>query len=52
VELSTSGGDVSCSLDMSNIKKLSESKLVGDINGGGEKLYVHTSGGDISVTGK
>jgi DUF4097 and DUF4098 domain-containing protein YvlB len=52
VELSTSGGDVSCSLDMSNIKKLSESKLVGDINGGGEKLYAHTSGGDISLTGK
>jgi len=49
MELSTSGGDVSCSLNMSDIKKSSDSKLVGDINGGGEKLSAHTSGGDITV---
>ena len=49
IELSTSGGDVSCSLNMSNIKKSSGSKLVGDINGGGEILSAHTSGGDIAV---
>ncbi|MCW8804247.1 MAG: DUF4097 family beta strand repeat-containing protein [Ignavibacteriaceae bacterium] len=52
MELSTSGGDVSCSLNMSNVKKSSGSRLVGDLNGGGEKLSAHTSGGDISVTGK
>lgn len=52
IELSTSGGDVSCSLNMSNVKKSSGSRLIGDINGGGEKLSAHTSGGDISVTGK
>ena len=52
MELSTSGGDVSCSLNMSNVKKSSGSRLIGDLNGGGEKLYAHTSGGDITVTGK
>jgi len=52
MELSTSGGDVSCSLNLNNIKKSSESRLIGDINGGGEKLLAHTSGGDITVKGK
>ena len=51
VELSTSGGDVSCSLSMNNINKASGSRLIGDINSGGEKLSAHTSGGDITVTG-
>ncbi|MBP1682959.1 MAG: hypothetical protein H6Q27_523, partial [Ignavibacteriaceae bacterium] len=50
IELSTSGGDVSCSLNMSNVKKSSGSRLIGDLNGGGEKLLAHTSGGDITVT--
>ena len=50
MELSTSGGDVSCSLNMSNMKKSSGSRLIGDLNGGGEKLLAHTSGGDITVT--
>jgi len=50
IELSTSGGDVSCSLSMSNVKKSSGSRLIGDLNGGGEKLLAHTSGGDITVT--
>lgn len=52
MELSTSGGDVSCSLTMSNVKKTSSSRLVADLNGGGEKLSAHTSGGDISVIEK
>ena len=52
MELSTSGGDVSCSLTMSNVKKTSSSRLVADLNGGGEKLSAHTSGGDISVAEK
>ena len=49
MELSTSGGDVSCSLNMSDVIKSTDSKLSGDMNGGGEKLFAHTSGGDISV---
>jgi len=52
MELSTSGGDVSCSLNMSNVKKSSGSRLIGDLNGGGEKLLAHTSGGDITVAEK
>jgi len=52
MQLATSGGDVSCSLNMSNVKKSSGSRLIGDLNGGGEKFWVHTSGGDITVTGK
>jgi hypothetical protein len=52
MELSTSGGDVSCSLNMTNVKKSSGSRLIGDLNGGGEKLLAHTSGGDITVMEK
>lgn len=52
MELSTSGGDVSCTLNMTNVKKSSGSKLVGDLNNGGEKLYARTSGGDITVEEK
>ena len=52
VDLSTSGGEVSCSLTMNNIKRSYETSLVGDINGGGEKLTAHTSGGDITVAEK
>jgi DUF4097 and DUF4098 domain-containing protein YvlB len=50
MELSTSGGDVSCSLNMSNVKKSSGSRLIGDLNGGGQKLSAQTSGGDITVS--
>jgi hypothetical protein len=50
IELSTSGGDVSCLLNMSNVKKSSGTRISGDLNGGGEKLSAHTSGGDITVT--
>lgn len=52
MELSTSGGDVSCSLNMSNVKKSSGSSLIGDLNGGGQKLSARTSGGDIKVSKK
>jgi len=52
MELSTSGGDVSCSLNMSNVKKSSGSRLIGDLNSGGQKLSAHTSGGDITVSEK
>jgi hypothetical protein len=37
---------------MSNVKKTSSSRLVADLNGGGEILSAHTSGGDISVVEK
>ena len=52
MEISTSGGDVSCNLTINNATKLSERKLIADLNNGGEKFYAHTSGGDIDVRKK
>ena len=52
MELSTSGGDVSCNLSVNNTTKLSESKIIGDLNNGGEEFIAHTSGGDINVRKK
>jgi len=52
MELSTSGGDVSCNLTMNNATKLSEHKIIADINNGGMDFSAHTSGGDIDVMKK
>jgi len=52
LDLSTSGGDVSCSLSLNNITKSYETSLVGDMNGGGEIVVAHTSGGDITLSEK
>ncbi|MBS4034840.1 MAG: DUF4097 family beta strand repeat protein [Ignavibacterium sp.] len=50
VELSTSGGEVnSKEITLSNNSRMSRSKIIGDINGGGEKLIARTSGGDIEI---
>jgi hypothetical protein len=50
VELSTSGGDVSNSgIKISNATKMSSTKIVGEINGGGERLIAKTSGGDVEL---
>ncbi len=52
MELSTSGGDVSCNLSLNNVTKLSESKIIADLNNGGKEFIAHTSGGDIVVRKK
>jgi hypothetical protein len=52
MELSTSGGDVSCNLTLNNASKLSEHKIVADLNNGGNEFSAHTSGGDIDVMKK
>ncbi len=52
MELSTSGGDVSCNLSLNNVTKLSESKIIADLNNGGKEFVAHTSGGDINVRKK
>lgn len=52
MELSTSGGDVSCNLSLNNTTKLSDSKIIADLNNGGEEFVAHTSGGDIDVRKK
>lgn len=49
-ELSTSGGSVSNSgVTISNASKMSRTKIIGEINGGGEKLIARTSGGDVEL---
>jgi len=50
--LSTSGGDVSCKINATSTTKKSSHKFIAELNGGGEKLTVETSGGDITVLEK
>jgi hypothetical protein len=52
MEISTSGGDVSCNLTLNNATKLSEHKIIADLNNGGKEFCAHTSGGDIDVLKK
>jgi len=52
MELSTSGGDVSCKLKLNNVKEKSDTEIIADLNNGGEKFTASTSGGDISVEKK
>lgn len=52
VDLGTSGGDVDCDITLNNVKKLSETKIIGSLNKGGNLIKAHTSGGDISVRSK
>jgi hypothetical protein len=48
VDVATSGGSVSSDLPVT-ATRLSESKLNGTVNGGGEAIRVRTSGGDIKL---
>ena len=52
MELLTSGGDVSCNLTMNNASKLSDHKIIAQLNDGGYEFVAHTSGGDIDVRKK
>jgi hypothetical protein len=47
--LETSGGDVDCSLTLNDVKKLSDTEIIANINKGGKPLTASTSGGDVSV---
>ncbi len=47
--LETSGGDVDCNLTLNDVKKLSETEIIANINKGGKPLTASTSGGDVSV---
>lgn len=49
VELATSGGDVDCDFKLNRVEKLSRTKIIGELNNGGQKLIAKTSGGDIEV---
>ena len=48
LEASTSGGDVRSDLPVTSTVH-EDSRLSGTINGGGEPIYAHTSGGSISL---
>lgn len=50
--LTTSGGYVNCELNLTNVEKKTNSKIIADINGGGPNLRASTSGGDIDVLKK
>lgn len=50
--LSTSGGDISCELNTSNVVKITSSKFEANLNSGGAELIAKTSGGDIRVKKK
>lgn len=46
---STSGGEVTCDLPITMSGKFDESRIRGTINGGGNTIHAHTSGGDIRI---
>lgn len=49
LDASTSGGSVVCDVPVTVQGKIDESKIKGTINGGGELIYAHTSGGNVRV---
>jgi hypothetical protein len=49
IDAATSGGDVECDLPMTVKGKISESEVRGTVNGGGKKIYAHTSGGNVRI---
>ncbi len=51
-KLSTSGGRVRCNLTANNVKEISSTEFVADLNKGGKLLYAETSGGSITVSKK
>ena len=49
IDARTSGGAVTSALAMTISGKSGESRLRGTVNGGGEPVTLHTSGGDIHI---
>ncbi len=49
IDAATSGGEVECDLPVTVSGKISESRIKGTLNGGGEVIYAHTSGGDVHI---
>jgi DUF4097 and DUF4098 domain-containing protein YvlB len=48
VEATTSGGDITSEIPVAS-KEWKDGQVKGSINGGGQPIYVHTSGGGISL---
>jgi DUF4097 and DUF4098 domain-containing protein YvlB len=49
LQASTSGGSVKCDLPVMVMGKISEDELHGKINGGGNRIELSTSGGNINI---
>jgi DUF4097 and DUF4098 domain-containing protein YvlB len=49
LDLSTSGGEVSCEMPITVSGKIRSDEIRGTLNGGGARLYGHTSGGNVTV---
>ncbi|MBX2992386.1 MAG: DUF4097 family beta strand repeat protein [Bacteroidetes bacterium] len=51
IDASTSGGDVTCDFPITMSGKMSDSRIRGTVNGGGNPIHARTSGGDIRILG-
>lgn len=49
IDAGTSGGEVVCDLPVMVSGKISEDRVKGTVNGGGELIYAHTSGGNVRI---
>ena len=49
IDASTSGGEVICDIPMTVSGRIDESRVHGEINGGGKTIHAHTSGGDVRI---
>ncbi len=49
LDAETSGGEVECDLPVTMTGRISESRIRGTVNGGGQVIYAHTSGGNIRI---
>jgi hypothetical protein len=51
IDASTSGGEVECDLPVTVTGKIRSSSIRGTVNGGGNVIYAHTSGGNVRIRG-
>jgi len=51
IDASTSGGEVECDLPVTVTGKIKSTSIRGTVNGGGNTIYAHTSGGDVRIRG-
>ncbi|MBM2840691.1 MAG: hypothetical protein HW412_1219 [Bacteroidetes bacterium] len=49
IDASTTGGEVTCDLPVTMSGRLDESRIRGTVNGGGNPIQAHTSGGDVRI---
>jgi hypothetical protein len=51
IDASTSGGEVECDLPVTVTGKIKSTSIRGTVNGGGNTIYAHTSGGNVRIRG-